>query len=601
MTLPRPLLPLGALLGLYLAAPFLAGLVQFRHAAWAGTHVSALVHAALVSVASASCATALAAGLGVPLGFLLAQTRSRLAVVLGLIAQLPLALPPLASGILLLFLFGYASPIGRATGGILTESFLGVVLAETFVAAPFLIIAARESFAAADPGLADAARSLGLAPFAVFRRILLPHAASGLIAGALLTWLRAFGEFGATIMVAYHPYSLPVYTYVAFGARGLPAMLPVLLPTLAIAGGIGLLAMRYHPRRRHEVLAPPQATPAPPPSGLAIACARQAGAFTLAAEFTTTSRRIAILGESGAGKSLLLRAIAGLDQARLGGLVALDGTNLATLPAEARRIGYVPQGFGLLPHMPASRQIALIPGADPARARALAADLGVATCLDRSPATLSLGQCQRLALVRALSRPDLRLLLLDEPFSALDASRRRDLRGRLSALQTTWPGTTLLVTHDVEDAIRLADFWVLLDRGRVLQAGPASQVWARPQNPRAARLLGISAAGHGTITPSGGLDLGHGVCLELDEPTLTPGTRVGFAIPAGAIRPDPAAPHAGRILPGAKPGQGLVRQVLALGAAHLAIDLPPPGLDPGAIMVAIAPQSVQIWPDPTGS
>ena len=594
---PRPLLPLAALLGLYLAAPFLAGLLQALHANWAGANLPALAGAALVSVASASCATVLAALLGIPLGFLLAQTRSRLGALLGLVAQLPLALPPLASGILLLFLFGYATPIGRATGGILTESFLGIVLAETFVASPFLIVAARESFAAADPGLADAARSLGLPPFAVFRRILLPHAASGLVAGALLTWLRAFGEFGATVMVAYHPYSLPVYTYVAFGARGLAAMLPVLLPTLAIAGGIGLLAMRFHPRRRHQVLAPAAPGQAPPPTGLAIALRRHAGAFTLHAEWQTTSRRIAILGESGAGKSLLLRAIAGLDDG--GGLVAIDGENLATMPAEARRIGYVPQGFGLLPHMAAARQIALIPGANLARARALAADLGVEPCLNRPPAALSLGQCQRLALVRALSRPDLRLLLLDEPFSALDAPRRRDLRARLAALQQAWPGTTLLVTHDPADAIALTDFWVLLDHGTVLQAGPAQRVWARPANARAARLLGVSAAGHATITPHGALDLGRGILLPLEPPTPPAGTRVGFAIPPAAIRPHPSGPHGGEILPGLTLGQGIARQTLALGAATLPIDLPPPGLGPGPLAVAIAPQSVQIWPDPT--
>ena len=78
--------------------------------------------------------------------------------------------------------------------------------------------------------LEDVAATLGHRPWAVFRRVSLGLAAPGIWAGLLLTWLRAFGEFGATVMVAYHPYSLPVYTYVAFGSQGLPAMLPILLP-----------------------------------------------------------------------------------------------------------------------------------------------------------------------------------------------------------------------------------------------------------------------------------------------------------------------------------------------------------------------------------
>jgi ABC-type molybdate transport system permease subunit len=154
---------------------------------------------------------------------------------LGFLVQLPLALPPLTSGILLLFLVGYGSPLGRLVAGALTDSCAGIVLAEAFVAAPFLIIAARSAFASIDPVLEAVSATLGRGPLDVFFRISLPIARPYILSGLLLSWLRAFGEFGATVMVAYHPYSLPVYTYVAFGAQGLPAMLPILAPTLVIA------------------------------------------------------------------------------------------------------------------------------------------------------------------------------------------------------------------------------------------------------------------------------------------------------------------------------------------------------------------------------
>ena len=172
----------------------------------------------------------------------LARTPGRWTALLGFIVQLPLALPPLSSGVLLLFLFGYASPIGRLTEGALTDSFAGIVLAEAFVAAPFLIIAARSAFAELDPVLEDVAATLGHRPWTIFMRVSLPIVWRSIAAGMLLAWLRGFGEFGATVMVAYHPYSLPVYTYVAFGSQGLPAMLPVLLPTLLAAVGVMALS-----------------------------------------------------------------------------------------------------------------------------------------------------------------------------------------------------------------------------------------------------------------------------------------------------------------------------------------------------------------------
>jgi ABC-type sulfate transport system permease component len=113
---------------------------------WTTVDASALTRACLISVLSATLATFVIALGGVPLGYLLARISGRAMGVLGFLVQLPLALPPLASGVLLLFLVGYTTPIGRLTAGALTDSFFGIVLAEVFVAAPFLIIAARSNW-----------------------------------------------------------------------------------------------------------------------------------------------------------------------------------------------------------------------------------------------------------------------------------------------------------------------------------------------------------------------------------------------------------------------------------------------------------------------
>ena len=309
--------PPGALPG----APLLAAALHAGQADWRGADWPTLGRASVVSLASATVATALVTLTGVPLGYRLARQPGRATALIGTLVQLPLALPPLASGILLLFLIGYASPLGRVTSGALTDSFAGIVLAEAFVAAPFLIIAARSAFAGVDPALEQVAATLGLPPAQVFRLVSLPLAGRAIAAGMLLAWLRAFGEFGATVMVAYHPYSLPIYTYVAFGSQGLPAMLPVLLPTLlaallAVALAARLAANRPAARSGPDMTemlpAAAPATPPPPGQPIRLAVRHALDGFQLDIAWATTAKRLAILGASGSGKSMTLRSLAGL-------------------------------------------------------------------------------------------------------------------------------------------------------------------------------------------------------------------------------------------------------------------------------------------------
>ena len=125
-------------------------------------------------------------------------------------------------GILLIYLVGPYTFLGRLFGGNLTNSLTGIVLAQTFCAAPFLIVAARSAFGALDPATLDMAATLGHSEVSRFRLVALPLAAPGIRAGMVLAWLRAFGEYGAVIILAYHPFSLPVYTYNQFSGIGLP-------------------------------------------------------------------------------------------------------------------------------------------------------------------------------------------------------------------------------------------------------------------------------------------------------------------------------------------------------------------------------------------
>ena len=210
----------------------------------------------------------------------------------------------------------------------------------------------------------------------------------------------------------------------------------------------------------------------------------------------------AILGSSGAGKTTLLRVIAGFESAD-DGLVTLGGMtvdgNRERVPPERRHIGYVPQDGALFPHMTVSANVAFgLPRGAPAGRRGkqgLAAEMldlvGLADLGGRYPHELSGGQQQRVAIARALaSRP--RLVLLDEPFAALDASLRSTVRADvLGALRAT--GTTgVLVTHDQDEALSAADYIAVLRDGTVTQAGAPADVSSAPADPWTAAFVGTA-------------------------------------------------------------------------------------------------------------
>ena len=550
--LPAPLPWLGALLVIYLCAPFVAAIQQAGAADWQSVNATELWRALAVSLTSATLSVALIFIGGVPLGYCLARVPGRRMAVLGFIVQLPLAMPPLASGVLLLFLVGPYSPLGLLGRGALTDSFAGIVLAETFVAAPFLIVAARSAFASVDPVLEDVAATLGRGRLATFINVSLPLAWPAIRAGLLLAWLRAFGEFGATVMVAYHPYSLPVYLYVAFGSQGLPAMLPILLPTLAAA--IAVLALSHikgSPARWRAPIAagPSFATPLNvrgststfrsssqliSGGGLSFQFLRRLGSFELDVAWTTGARRLAILGPSGSGKTLTLRLLAGLDRPD-NCVLRLGDRDISSFPTEARGIAYVPQNYALFPHMTVSRQLLFPAGAEALVARHWIDRLGLSGLEERLPAALSVGQQQRVALARALVRPT-SLVLLDEPFSALDAPLRRRLRGELRQLQREIAATMVIVTHDPDEAALLGDEILILDHGSVLQAGKTEAVFARPANETVARVLGAENVAYGIAVDEGQIEIAGSVRLAVAGPPLVPGGRVGWSIRPEQIR-----------------------------------------------------------------
>ena len=245
--LPAVLAALGAILVLYLAIPFLAGLAALDRAGTVAAAREAINAGAVsVSVVTATVSTAIAAVLGVPLAYVLARSEFRGKALVTAAVYLPLVVPPLAGGLLLLTVFGPHGFFGAwldARNIQIADAWPGIVLAQVFVAAPFLIVAAHVAFAGVDPALERVSYALGVPPLRTFFRVSLPLAWPGILAGLPLVWLRALGEFGATVMLAYHPYSLPVYLFVQFGAQGLRAALPI-AAILAVLGIAALAAAR---------------------------------------------------------------------------------------------------------------------------------------------------------------------------------------------------------------------------------------------------------------------------------------------------------------------------------------------------------------------
>jgi sulfate transport system ATP-binding protein len=229
----------------------------------------------------------------------------------------------------------------------------------------------------------------------------------------------------------------------------------------------------------------------------------------------------ALLGPSGSGKSTLLRIIAGLEEPD-SGAVEIHGTDATRVPPQRREIGFVFQHYAAFKHMTVRENVAFglkIRRQPKARVRARVDELldvvGLSGYADRYPSQLSGGQRQRMALARALA-VEPRVLLLDEPFGALDAKVRAELREWLRRLHDEVHVTTLLVTHDQEEAMAIADHIVVMDHGRIEQVGAPRDLYDRPANGFVMGFLGpVSRLGDALVRP-------HDIAIELEP---SPGAR----------------------------------------------------------------------------
>ena len=258
---------------------------------------------------------------------------------------------------------------------------------------------------------------------------------------------------------------------------------------------------------------------------------------------------LAVFGASGSGKTTMLRAIAGLHTAdhavvQVGDATWADSAHRIQVPTHSRRVGLVFQHYALFPHLSAVQNVETalshLPASDRrARAEELLDRVHLRGRQAHYPSTLSGGERQRVALARALAR-DPEVLLLDEPFSAVDRPTRRQLRDEVDAIRRTLRVPTVLVTHDVEDVTRLATHVLILEQGRAVAQGPLVSLLARPDLREIRDALGLGSLVVGTVSAvesSRGLATiaFEGGSLVAPNTGLTVGSAVRVRVPAREV------------------------------------------------------------------
>ena len=476
-----------------------------------------------VSLKIATIATAIVFVLGITAANFMHSYRGRWRSLLDGLFLAPMVLPPTVLGFLLLLLFGKNGPLGMFLGRLgVNVVFTGyaAVITATVVAFPLLYKTVLGSLQQIDGKLQQAARTLGASELRLLWRVTLPLAFPGIVAGVTLAFARALGEFGATLMLAGNipgkTQTLPMAIYFAVQAGAFREAAAWSSIMLAIALGGLALAHRWSDRQhsnsrvKKRGLQCPRSRPFPSVStskpSLSVTLRKSLPGFSLDVSFSTDDQPLGLLGASGAGKSLILRCIAGVETPDAGrivlnGRVLFDSDRGIDVPSRDRRVGVLFQNYALFPHLSVAQNIAFgLPGGLSVRQQrqiveALLVSVQLQGMGNRPVVTLSGGQQQRVALARVLaSQPE--VLLLDEPFSALDTHLRATIERDLQLQLEQFPGITLLVTHNIEEAYRLCHNLLVMDGGRISVCDRKQIVLERPETVSAARLTGCKNISH---------------------------------------------------------------------------------------------------------
>ncbi|WP_088242163.1 molybdate ABC transporter permease subunit [Calothrix rhizosoleniae] len=475
-----------------------------------------------ISLKTALLATFVTFFLGISTAYWMLRYRGKAKSLIEGIFVSPLILPPTVVGFLLLLFFGRNGPVGKLMEPFnfsIVFTWYGAAIAAIVVSFPLMYKTALGTFEQIDPKLLQVARTLGASEWVGFWRVTFPLGLPGILAGTTLAFARALGEFGATLMLAGNipgqtqTITMAIYFAVESGAMDEAWFWSVVIIVTSLSGIIGVnfwqelrqerRKVRYKSRTSHQTNECVLINPTHllnTHGGLIVDIEKKLPGFHLQVCFATDNQTLGLLGGSGAGKSMILRCIAGIEtptkgQIILNGRVLFDSQRGINLPSRDRRVGLLVQNYALFPHMTLAQNIAfglpkqLSKSAIKQEIESQLILMQLEGLGDRYPHQLSGGQQQRVALARALaSQPE--ALLLDEPFSALDTHLRSQLEQQMIGILREYQGISLFVTHNMEEAYRVCPNLLVMEQGREVHHGSRYEVFQHPNTVSVAQLTG---------------------------------------------------------------------------------------------------------------
>ncbi|MBO1055314.1 MAG: molybdate ABC transporter permease subunit [Dolichospermum sp. JUN01] len=469
-----------------------------------------------ISLKTALLATFITFFLGISAAYWMLGYRGKAKSLIEGIFVAPLILPPTVVGFLLLLFFGKNGPVGKLLEPFDTTivfTWYGAAIAATIVSFPLMYKTALGAFSQIDANLLRVARTLGAKEFTIFWRISLPLAFPGILAATTLAFARALGEFGATLMLAGNipgqtqTMPMAIYFAVEAGAMNEAWFWSIVIMIVSLSGIIIANLWQEFPDKRKITKVPIKQIKLASKSdsllidsytsSLFLDIEKRLDNFYLQVAFNTDNQPLGLLGSSGAGKSMILRCLAGIETPNKGriilnGRVLFDSKKNINIPIHQRQIGFLFQNYALFPHMTVAQNITFglpkyLNAKEEVEKQLIAMQLqGFG---DRYPHQLSGGQQQRVALARALaSKPE--ALLLDEPFSALDTHLRSQLEQQVAEILDDYSGVTLFVTHNMEEAYRLCPNLLVLEQGKQAHHGSKYEIFQHPASVNVAQLTG---------------------------------------------------------------------------------------------------------------
>ncbi len=476
-----------------------------------------------ISLKTATIALIIIFFLGITAAYWMLGYRGRWKSLIEGVFVAPLILPPTVLGFILLLLFGKNGPLGQLLDLFnfrIVFTWYAAIITATVVAFPLMYKTTLGAFEQVDANLLQVARTLGATERKIFWRLLLPLSFPGLLAGLTLAFARALGEFGATLMLAGNipgqTQTIPMAIFFAVEAGAMiEAWIWVFIIMLISLSGI-IAVNLWQSQRKQQLGRPGESKPnemedwLPPwesrnfallaaenhhyrdKIGLFVDIEKYLPGFNLSVTFNCQNQPLGLLGASGSGKSLILRSLAGVETPSRGrivlnGRILFDSEKGINLPSRQRRIGFVVQNYALFPHLTVAENIAFgLPQKLPTKIirQQIANQLELVQLPgmeNRYPHQLSGGQQQRVAIARALaSRPE--VLLLDEPFSALDTHLRAQLERQMIKTLSNYDGVTIFVTHNMDEAYRICENLLVMEKGRAIANNSKQKIFERPDS-----------------------------------------------------------------------------------------------------------------------